>query len=229
MMAKSAILQSSLAKKYWMAFTGLFLCLFLIGHLLGNLQLLLEPSLAKEQFNAYALFMTSNPLVKILSWITYLSIIFHAVDGILLTIQNKKARSNSYAYVDASKTSVWASRNMGVLGTLILIFLVVHMGDFWREMHWELQSTYQLKDGTMVKDLYQEVREAFQSLWYVLLYVLCMIPLGFHLSHGFKSAFQSLGLNHAKYNQAIYYAGLFFCVVVPVLFAIIPIYMHFML
>ena len=87
------------------------------------------------------------------------------------------------------------------------------MGDFWREMHWELEPTYQLKDGTMVKDLYQEVRDAFQSLWYVLLYVLCMIPLGFHLSHGFKSAFQSLGLNHAKYNQTIYYAGLFFCIV----------------
>lgn len=228
-MANSAILKSSIAKKYWMAFTGLFLCLFLLGHLLGNLQLLLEPTLAREQFNAYALFMTTNPLVKILSYVTYLSIIFHAVDGIILTIQNNKARPVKYAHNDPSKSSVWTSRYMGVLGTLILVFIVVHMGDFWREMHWELEPSYQLKDGTLVKDLYSEVREAFESFWYVALYALCMIPVGLHLSHGFSSAFQSLGLNHSKYNKAIHMAGMFFCIVVPALFALIPLYMHFVL
>ncbi len=228
-MSKSAILKSSLAKKYWMALTGLFLCLFLVGHLAGNLQLLLDPITAQEQFNAYALFMTTNPAVKILSYITYLSIIFHAIDGIILTIQNNKARPKSmaYQYVKASANSVWTSRYMGVLGTLILIFIVVHMSDFWREMHFELKEDYRLKDGTMVKNLYLEVKEAFENVWYVFFYVLCMIPLGFHLSHGFSSAFQSLGINHSKYNKLIKTAGMLFCIIVPMLFAIIPLYLHF--
>jgi len=86
-MAKSALLKSSIAKKYWMALTGLFLCLFMAGHLAGNLQLIFSDAL---HFNQYALFMTSNPAVKLLSYLTYISILFHAVDGIMLTIQNKK-------------------------------------------------------------------------------------------------------------------------------------------
>ncbi len=90
-MAKSALLKSSIGKKYWMALTGLFLCVFLVGHLAGNLQLIFGTDL---QFNQYAYFMTSNPAVKILSYLTYFSILFHAVDGIMLTIQNKKSASN---------------------------------------------------------------------------------------------------------------------------------------
>jgi succinate dehydrogenase / fumarate reductase cytochrome b subunit len=94
-MAKSALIKSSIAKKYWMALTGLFLCLFLTGHLAGNLQLLIPDNAAA--FNQYALFMTTNPAVKLLSYLTYISIIFHAVDGIMLAIQNKKARPIAYA------------------------------------------------------------------------------------------------------------------------------------
>ena len=95
-MAKSALLKSSIVKKYWMALTGLFLCLFLAGHLAGNLQLIFGTSL---QFNEYALFMTTNPAVKLLSYLTYISIIFHAIDGIMLTIQNKKALTKISAFL----------------------------------------------------------------------------------------------------------------------------------
>src|SRR5215471_8977039 len=119
-MAKSAFLKSSIAKKYWMALTGLFLCLFLVGHLAGNLQLLVKDNALN--FNKYALFMTSNPAVKILSYVTYFSIIFHAIDGIMLTIQNKKARPVGYAKENPSANSSMASRNMAVLGSLILVF-----------------------------------------------------------------------------------------------------------
>ena len=101
-MAKSALLKSSIVKKYWMALTGLFLCLFLAGHLAGNLQLIFGTS---QQFNEYALFMTTNPAVKLLSYLTYISIIFHAIDGIMLTIQNKKARPIGYAKTDGSSSS----------------------------------------------------------------------------------------------------------------------------
>lgn len=133
-MAKSALLKSSLAKKYWMALTGLFLCLFLAGHLAGNLQLIFSDASA---FNKYALFMTSNPAVKILSYLTYLSILFHAVDGFLLTYQNVKARPIGYAKNNPSKNSSFSSRNMAVLGTLILVFIVTHMVNFWAVMHFD--------------------------------------------------------------------------------------------
>ena len=122
-MAKSALLKSSLAKKYWMALTGLFLCLFLAGHLAGNLQLIFGDAL---QFNQYALFMTTNPAVKLLSYVTYISILFHAIDGILLTIQNKKARPIGYAKENPGANSAWASRNMAVLGTIVLVFIAIY-------------------------------------------------------------------------------------------------------
>lgn len=130
-MSNSALIKSSLAKKYWMAFTGLFLCLFLIGHLAGNLQLFIDGYAAKLQFNEYAVFMTTNPAVKLLSYVVYVSIIFHAIDGLVLTINNRKARPQGYVKEKPSANSMWSSRNMGVLGTIILAFIVFHMQDFW--------------------------------------------------------------------------------------------------
>lgn len=227
-MAKSALLKSSVAKKYWMAFTGLFLCLFLTGHLAGNLQLLIpDHAHAAESFNTYARFMTSNPLVKVLSYLTYFSIIFHAIDGILLTMKNRAARPTKYAYEKPSTSSTLASRNMAVLGTLMLVFIIIHMADFWFEMHFSLKPVFKLEDGSAVKDLYIEVVEAFQSPLYVGLYVLSMVAVGFHLYHGFQSAFRSLGLYHSSYTPLIGKIGTGFSIIVPLLFAIIPIYIHF--
>ena len=134
-MSKSALIKSSLAKKYWMAATGLFLCVFLVGHLVGNLQLLIPGEEALIQFNDYAQFMTSNPIIKILSYVTYFSILFHAVDGLILVFKNKKARSTKYIYNKPNVNSTWASRNMGLLGAILLFFIIVHMRSFWYEMH----------------------------------------------------------------------------------------------
>jgi len=136
-MSKSAILKSSIAKKWWMALTGLFLCLFLVGHLLGNLQLVFIDGVeGKRAFNEYAYFMTHNPLIKIMSYVTYLSILFHAIDGIMLTIQNKKARPVKYAYNKPGASSSTSSRYMAVLGSAILVFIVIHMANFWGKMHY---------------------------------------------------------------------------------------------
>ena len=273
-MAKSALLKSSLAKKYWMALTGLFLCTFLAGHLAGNLQLIFGDAL---QFNQYALFMTTNPAVKLLSYVTYISILFHAIDGILLTIQNKKARPIGYAKENPGANSAWASRNMAVLGTLILVFIVTHMVNFWAVMHFDESMPLQtitidvggqkqefylttdggylpkmqveqkaveirnrteffdasakvkLKDG--YKDLHKITFAFFQDAQYgliaTIMYVLAMFVLAFHLLHGFASAFQSLGLNNPKYNGLIRGFGKGFAILVPLLFAIIPLYIHF--
>ncbi len=294
-MAKSAFLKSSIAKKYWMALTGLFLCVFLVGHLVGNLQLIFADALA---FNLYALFMTTNPAIKILSYVTYISIIFHAVDGIYLTIQNRKARPIKYAMNKPERNTVWASRNMAVLGTIILVFIVTHMVNFWAVMHFKKDMPLQtitvkgqggmeqqlyvttgsgtarflpvgqvdgknlIKEGNKFyavinaqqpgstdakgaedkgekvfyaegyKDLHKITVDFFKDPQYgliaTILYVIAMITLGFHLYHGFGSAFQSLGANNPKYNGLIRKFGIAFSIIVPALFAIIPLYIHFL-
>lgn len=207
-----------------MAATGLFLCMFLVGHLLGNLQLFASGEEGQLQFNAYAHFMTSNPVVKILSYLTYLSILFHSFDGLLLTLKNRAARPVKYAHERADKNSIWSSRNMGVLGTIILVFIITHMANFWYIMHWGPIGV----DSAGNKDLYTVVIAFFQDekmgLIFTLLYVLSMAAVSFHLVHGFSSSFQSVGLNHPKYNGLIRNAGLAFAIVVPVLFAAIPVY-----
>jgi len=290
-MSKSAILSSSIAKKYWMALTGLFLCLFLVGHLLGNLQLIfIGGEEGKLAFNEYAYFMTHNPLIKVMSYLTYLSILFHAIDGFLLTIQNKKARPVPYAYNNPGANSSTSSRYMALLGSLILIFIITHMANFWWKMKYSSDpmplhqvsvanpqtnaeesfyvtqtgdyiptaaflaeagkpaameikngnefyiSEVNLKRGEGYKDLHSVVLGFFgqnkskdgvpaneMALFAVILYVVGMLVLAFHLWHGFASAFQSLGVNHKRYNALIANAGKFFAVVIPALFAIIPI------
>ncbi|MCM4155150.1 succinate dehydrogenase cytochrome b subunit [Gramella sp. AN32] len=235
-MAKSALLKSSLAKKYWMAFSGLFLCLFLVGHLFGNFQLLLPVGdAARDQFNEYALFMTSNPLIKVLSYLTYFSIIFHAIDGLMLTIRNRKARPQGYVNFKPSANTVWASRNMGVLGTVILAFIVVHLYMFWGQMKFgELKDNlYTTANDQEVADLYTLTIQTFQDpqmgLIWAILYGIAMLAIAFHLSHGFASGFQSLGVNHPKYNGFIRKIGYAFAVLIPLGFAIIPFYIYFVL
>jgi succinate dehydrogenase / fumarate reductase cytochrome b subunit len=220
-MARSALLGSSLAKKYWMALTGLFLCIFLIAHLAGNLQLLDMTPEGQLNFNAYAKFMTTFPPVKVVSYLLYASILFHAFDGFLLTFQNRKARPVKYAYEKPGANSMWYSRQMALLGTLILVFLVIHMKRFWYEMHWGPLGV----DANGNKDLYTVVAAAFSELWYVALYVIMMAVLAFHLLHGFASSFQSLGLNHPRYTPIIKNVGVFFAVIVPIFFALIPVWM----
>ena len=219
------MVQSTLFKKVLMSLSGLFLVMFLVGHLLGNLQLLIPNTAdaARLQFNAYAHFMTTNPIVKILSYFTYFFILLHILYALLLTITNKAARPIGYARSSSRQKGVsWSSKNMGILGTLILIFLVIHLKSFWYKMHWGDIPM----DSAGYKDLYSVVEEAYRQLWYVLLYVVSMIFLGYHLAHGFSSAFQSLGLYHRRYTPFVKWIGKGFALVVPALFAMIPIVMY---
>jgi len=205
-----------------MSLTGLFLILFLVVHLIGNLQLLKGDE--GQSFNIYAQFMTSNPLIKSVSIVNYAFILLHVAVSIFLTVRNRRARPEGYAVTRNS--SHWTSRNMGILGTFIFIFLVIHLRSFWYEMHWGgiPTATY---DGTEYKNLYAVVENAYASVWFVVLYVVSMALLAFHLFHGFGSAFQTLGLNHIKYNPLIKFVGVAFAIIVPALFALIPVYMYF--
>lgn len=248
-------LTSSIGKKALMALTGLFLCTFLIIHLVGNLQLLKDDG--GYAFNVYAVFMTSNPVIKTTSYLLYASILFHAFWGLYITWQNKKARPVAYAQVN--KASTFASRNMAVLGTILLVYIAVHMADFWAEYKFgslpfveytldlttdqvintnQLPASYtqevksievfdkeSLTQKTTVKNLYLEVSDAFQNPLIAIFYVIAMIAMGYHLAHGFESGFQTLGINHPKYNPLI--KGLsvgIFGILIPLGFAILPLY-----
>jgi succinate dehydrogenase / fumarate reductase cytochrome b subunit len=206
-----------------MALTGLFLILFLVVHLIGNLQLLHHDE--GHAFNVYAKLMTSNPLIKVISYVNYFFILLHIFVAIALSRANSKARGQSYAVTNKSAT--WSSRNMGILGTLVLVFLVIHLKGFWAEMHWGSTIQSVDYDGEQVKDLYRIVADAYAIPSYVAVYVLSMIAVAFHLYHGFASSFQTLGLNHVKYNGVIRFVGVAFSIIVPGLFALIPIVMYF--
>ncbi len=209
-----------------MSLTGLFLIAFLIVHLSGNLQLLADDG--GESFNIYAAFMSHNPFIRIISIGLYTFIVLHAVQGILLAIQNRKAKSSNY-HKGRPKGATWEARNMALLGILIFAFLCLHMGDFW----WKMRFTDQLAMVTYpghdepVQDAYARVNVAFQELWIVIVYVIGVVALAFHLIHGFQSAFQSLGINHKKYTPLIKGVGILFSVVVCIGFALIPLYHYF--
>ncbi|MEX0883826.1 MAG: succinate dehydrogenase cytochrome b subunit [Cyclobacteriaceae bacterium] len=219
----SKTLNSTLGKKLLMALTGLFLILFLVVHLAGNLQLLIPDE--GKAFNIYAETMATNPLIRVVSILNFSFILLHVIYSIILTRHNKKARPVSYAVTKPSENSTWSSRNMGILGTLIFIFILVHLRGFWYELKFG-EVPFATYDGVTYKDGYTIVAEAYQNVLYVIFYVVSMAFLAFHLSHGFASAFQTLGINHTKYTPFIQKLGLGFAIIVPALFALIPIVMY---
>ena len=169
--------------------------------------------------------MTTTPAILVLSILTYLSIVAHVIYSIVITIHNRRSRPVQYAVSDAGANSKWNSRSMGVLGTFVLIFLVIHLRSFWFEMKFGGIPMVEYDSGSM-KNLYLIVTEAFSQTWYVAFYVIAMMMLAFHLAHGFRSAFQTLGLSHVKYTPLIKTVGMAFAIIVPTLFASMPVYLY---
>ncbi len=215
-------LTSSLGRKLIVSLTGLFLIIFLVVHLLGNLQLLRDDGMA---FNMYADMMGKNPFIQTVSWGLYFFILLHAIQGIMVAIRNRQARKNRYAVKADSDTS-FASRHMALLGILILVFIGIHMGDFWYTYKFGTPGMIQY-DLVEVKNLYLRVEATFSNPIMVGFYVFSMIALAFHLWHGFESAFQTLGLRHKKYTPVIRIVGKVYSIIVPALFALIPLYFFF--
>lgn len=255
-MSKSKpVFSSSIGKKLIMSLTGIFLCLFLVVHLIGNLQLFKDD--AGLAFNKYAYFMTHFTPIKVVSYLLYASVIVHVIYAILLSMKNKAARPIGYAKYDGQANSKWNSRNMGILGTVILVFLATHMSNFWWKFHndevpyieyrtdlatgqttaRELQASefhdYQetVENNVQIvkaRDLYKQVDFAFQNVALVALYVVAMAALAFHLIHGFQSAFQTLGFNHRRYIGIVRAIGVWvFGVLIPIGFAMMPLFFFF--
>ena len=216
---------STIFKKIIAALSGLFLTLFLLGHLAGNLQLFIPGIEGQTQFNKYALFMTTNPAVKILSIITYISILIHIFLTLYLSWQSRQARPIGYAVSSGSSNSTWSSNNMAILGTALFIFIIIHLRSFWYEMHFGDIPYQYLNDGTKLKDLYLITTSAFNDPIYTLFYVLCMAALALHLKHGLESALQTIGLKLPNYEMALKYITTFIALAIPATFASIPIYL----
>lgn len=214
---------SSLGRKYVMSLTGLFLCTFLVIHLTGNL-LTLVPDQGLT-FNAFTHFMENNILVRIIEYILFAGFIIHIIQSITITLQNRKARPVGYAVNAKYQNSSFSSRNMGILGTIIFIFLVIHLRDFFYELRFHEEEFTMDANGNV--NLFQEVVKTFSLLTYTVLYVVAMFGLGFHLWHGFSSAFRSVGIMHSKYTPAIRLIGKVYTLVITSGFIIIPLYWYF--
>jgi succinate dehydrogenase / fumarate reductase cytochrome b subunit len=216
-------LTSGVGRKVIMSLTGLFLILFLIIHLAGNLQLL--KSDGGEAFNVYSHFMAQNPLIQFVSKANFFFIFLHIFVSMTLVVRNRRARPIGYKVSAGSANSSWTSRSMAILGTLIFIFLALHLYGFW----WQFKNgalSNVMVDGVEMHDAYTWVFAAYSNPAVAGFYILSMAVLAFHLWHGFASAFQSLGLSHVKYNGLISGLGKFYAIVVPLLFAIIPILLY---
>jgi succinate dehydrogenase / fumarate reductase cytochrome b subunit len=213
---------TTLKNKIIIAATGLFLCFFLVIHLLGNLQLFLPEDQAREQFNWYSKILSGNMLIKIISWVLYLSLIGHALYAIIITIKNNTASRQNYHYDKRNFASTWNSRNMGILGTILLLFLIIHFKDYW----YIYKFTDLPVDASGNKDLYEIVIQSYTQLWYVIIYEISFIALGFHLLHGFFSASRTLGLYHPKYVKAIKIFGWVYTMIITGGFMAIPLYIY---
>lgn len=201
-------LGTSIGKKLLMAVTGLCFCCFLIIHLAGNLTLYG----GQDYFNAYAEHLHSlGPLVTLAEWVLLLLAVVHVGMGVLLSYQNFRARPVRYAVNRSAGGRTPGSLSMPYTGFLLLLFVIFHLANF------------HFADRTHTS-IYTIVFTAFSDPVYVMLYIAAMVVVAVHVSHGFWSAFQTLGAHHPKYMPLVMGIGLVFSLVVGIGFGFIPIY-----
>ncbi|MCY1506450.1 succinate dehydrogenase (or fumarate reductase) cytochrome b subunit [compost metagenome] len=218
---------SSIGKKLVMGITGLFLISFLVVHCFLNSFVFFDNT--GVLFNEGAHFMATNWIIRAMEVVLMLGLLLHIVQGARLTFQNQAARPEKYAYNNGNANSKWYSRSMGLLGTLLLMFLIVHLSDFWvvsRFTGIEHFNGNTPLDANGHEDLYAVMHARFSQPWRVILYVLAMISLAYHLLHGFASAFQTLGWNHKKYTPIIKTIGVWFSILIPLIFAAMPVWIY---
>jgi len=214
--------QSSLAKKFIMAFAGLFLITFLFVHLGINILVLLPDT---DWFNIAANFMASNLIIKVFEVVLFGGFIIHIIYGLVLQFQNWWARPHRYKIEGWSHKSPF-SKFMIHTAIIILIFLIIHLVNFYfRSKFGEMDEV--TINGNHYHDMAALVLARFKLIEYVIGYIIAFIILGFHLHHGFQSAFQSLGLNHFKYTPIISKVSTLISIILPLGFIIIPLAIYF--
>ena len=212
-----------------MALTGIFLISFLLVHVGLNACIFadlkwLNPSDNGEMFNKAAHFMGSTIVTRILEIILFIGFLIHIIQGYVVELKNRSRRGTGYQIALGNRGSTWMSRSMALLGTLIFLYLIIHIAQFWvpSRITGLEEATY---DGKQYHNLFLRMYDVFQQPWVVVLYLVGVASLAFHLLHGFHSAFRTIGVHNKKYLSLLKGMGYGFTVLVCVLFALMPIAM----
>lgn len=206
---------SAVGKKLVMGATGIFLILFLIVHCYANFQIFLPDG--RERFEEISHFLGTNLVTRVLEIGLFVLFALHIIQGLMLVAANRAKRPVGYKVKPGNKNTRWYVRSMGMLGTIILLFLIIHLAHFWAP------NRYSQTIGEGEIDLYAKMQGLFQNGWIVLVYTLGCISLAWHLAHGFWSAFHSLGLSSIKYKPIIVTIGYAFAILIPLAFIAMPV------
>lgn len=212
-------INSSIGKKFTMAVTGSFLLIFLVVHLIGNITLFF----GADAFNGYVKTLdVVKPLIRVIELVLLAAFLLHIFNGVRLWLENRRAKGVTYKVNGSSENTDVFSRTMFLTGSIVFIFLVLHLGTFfWR---FNVHDPEGLANS---HEYFQIVINFFSYWWYSLLYVIAVLLLGFHLNHGFQSAFQTFGWNHKKYTPLIEKIGTIYAIIMAIGFASMPIYFFF--
>jgi len=226
----SQFFTSAVGRKIVMALSGLFLVSFLLVHVglnscIFNDLPFFNPNDDGSMFNRAAYFMGNSLVIRIIEFGLFAVIILHIIQGYAVEVKNRSRRKKGYQVALGNRGSTWMSRSMAILGTLIFIYLVVHIAQFWvpSRITGLEEVTY---NGKQYHNLFLRMFEVFQQEWVVILYLVGVGALLFHLLHGFHAAFRSIGVHNKKYLSLLKGVGYGFSVIVCVLFALMPISMY---
>ena len=219
----SGIFTSSIGKKLMMSLAGIFLIVFLLVHMGINLLVIIyeDPMV----YNKAAHFMTSNILIKIFEIILFGGFLLHIIYALILQVQNWIARPQRYSKANYSNTSFF-SKFMIHTAAIILVFLVIHFMDFYIKAKFG-HAAEVMVDGVPYHDFATEIVDKFKLLPYVIFYIAAVIFLGFHLVHGFQSAFKTLGMDNRTYTPVVQLLAIIYCTIVVAGYSLIPIIVYF--
>ncbi len=213
-----SFLNSSIGKKTVMATTGLLLCLYLVVHLGGNLLLYAGP----DVFNGYVKNLTAfKPLIRVIEVVLVIIFGAHIVNGLRLAIENKKAGGTSYQLNRKNENSTPSSRTMAITGSVLLLFLIVHLATIWYNFQIE-------HSGGQFFNIITGSDVGLGNMFIAVLYGVAMVLMGFHLKHGFQSAFQTFGIRFNRHGKLIEMVSILFWLIIPAGFLSIVIYFGFM-
>jgi len=203
-----------------MSLTGIFLISFLVVHV--GINACIWANDGGQMFNLASHFMATTVVIRIVEVGLFVGLLLHIVQGLVLEVQNRSRRKIGYAVAMGNRGSKWYSRSMGLLGTLLLFFLIIHLADFWVPSRFTELPAVEY-NGKEVVNQYAEIIRVFQNPLVVGLYVLGCISLLYHLLHGFQSAFRTLGVPDGRYISLIKNFGFGFSVIVSLAFAMMPV------
>lgn len=216
------LFSTSIGRKVLMALSGFFLLVFLLQHFIINLLSVISPDI----FNQVSHFMGTNSLIQYLMQpILLFGVLFHLIMGVYLDIKNRSSRPIKYAVDKQSENSSWMSRNMVITGVMVMLFLGLHLYDFWIP---EIKIKFIEGDWTGLHNgefrYWEELHHKFHDIVRVAIYCVAFVFLSLHLMHGFQSSFQSAGFNHNKYTPIIKKIGVLYAILIPAGFVFIAIF-----